>query len=200
VRFILPRSVFNFDGSLRFHAYETAQTQRYGSYEVATTAPTVRLVVAVDTPTMPRQLYPEALDVRSWVGGVTQHSADGRSFASAFSTGTSAVLTWQCIDGEPGIVFSAARGLRGAPEMSAAFGTSDAQHFGTWTVVHNLSDAAVAPSSVIAAFTRAARTSATVLVRASTEESVPQGHSFNLGGLDEALQELACLGQASRRY
>ena len=184
--------MFTFDGFLRFHAYTPTPGERYGSFAVRGESTEVRLTIGPATPTIEYAPPPGGLQSREWIGSVSTHAQDDRVFVSVFSTGTSSVLTWQCLGDEPGLIFTATRHLDGAPEISATMGSGEGRSYGTWRLIQHLSDAAIAPPAVVEAFTEAARRSSSLLLRASTEEDVPQGHAFGVRGLDQALEKLPC--------
>lgn len=192
-RLRIPGHVFDFEGSLRFHTYVVAPNARFGSYEAEVDVPTITLVIDERTPTVDRGLAADSLDVGAWLSPVSELDQDDRRVASVFSSGTSSVLTWQCHEGELLVSFTATLGLSGDPEMTATAADLDSTALGVWSRVDHLTDAAIAPDEHALQMTELVAGRRSIVIAASTEPDIPQGHHFNLSGLDEALAKMACI-------
>lgn len=189
----LPRRLFAFRDGLRFHAFSVLTRERYGSYAVMPERPVSRLVISPDAPRLGITAPEASPSPIEWSQAISTYVGDDWSYASAFSNSTPSVLTWQCLGGRPLLTLSATGALEREPVVSFRFGTRAARDYGAWEVVRSIQDGVIAPDHVLADLTRRAIGHTSAQVSLSTEQDVPQGHSFLLRGLKEALARMPCL-------
>lgn len=193
--FPLPPHLFEFPQGLRLHAYTVDPEERFGSFamELGSIRDTLRLTGETRMDEAAAPSGPTGMATREWYEAVSVFVGEEEARASVFSFGTGAVLSWRCLRGTPSLWVSAARPVTGDPVVTVRFTGGASRTFGTWSLVRGMADGASAPDSVISTFTRHALGTTSLKLSLSTEEDVPQGHVFNLGGLADALVHLGCL-------
>jgi hypothetical protein len=194
-RLRIPDHVFDYAGLLRFHAYSVDPRQRIGSYGVPAEVPTAHLLLNDEMPTLAATHSGGPLDPSAWIDPVLVFQRGESQATSVFASGTQSVLTWQCVEGTLLVSFAATLPLSGDPEITVSGLGLEPVSLGTWSRVDHITDSALAPAEGARQLTRLVQGRRFLTVHASTEPDIPQGHQFDVVGLEEGLSSLTCLDQ-----
>ncbi len=188
----LPERLLRFGDGLRFHAYTQAPNAWYGAFASDFGVPVAHLTVSEEMARAPLARPDSLTGVRAAVGSIATHADDRISRVSVFSSESYAVLTWQCRDGVAELAFASGGRLHGDPTVTLRTRAGE-RSFGPWGLVRAFTDGALAPDTVVAPFTAAARSLPVLTLGVRAGPGDGTHYTFDTHGLDEALRSLTCL-------